>query len=167
MNRKYTYGHYKERVLKAKEMIPGLSLSSDFIVGFPGETEEDFQQTMQALKEVMYDMIYAFNYSVRPGTKAENFEDDVSLNDKKMRLSKLLDLQKEIIIKNSKGYEGTTVEVMVEGLGKKDNNQFSGRNRQNKVVNFSSESELNPGDFANVLITEARPNSLLGKAVEE
>ncbi len=79
MNRKYTYEHYLERVSKAKEMIPDLALSSDFIVGFPGESDADFQATMNAIESIKYDMIYAFNYSVRPGTKAETFEDDVRL----------------------------------------------------------------------------------------
>ena len=162
MNRKYTYGHYRERVLKAKEMIPDLALSSDFIVGFPGETDEDFQATMRALEEVRYDMIYAFNYSTRPGTKSEDFEDDVPLEVKKMRLSKLLDVQKSIIAGNSAAYQDKVVEVMVEGTAKKGADQYSGRNRQNRVVNFSSETILTEGDFVNVKITEPKPNSLFG-----
>jgi len=165
MNRKYTYEHYRERVLKAKEMIPDLALSSDFIVGFPGESEEDFQETLKAVEEIQYDMIFAFNYSVRPGTKAESFTDDVNLNTKKMRLSKLLDLQKKIIAEKSRNYEGKVVEVMVEGFAKKGENQYSGRNRQNRVVNFVSETILKPGDFVDVFINESRPNSLLGKSV--
>lgn len=165
MNRKYTYDHYKERVLRAKEMIPDLALSSDFIVGFPGETEDDFQSTMKALEEIRYDMIYAFNYSTRPGTKAESFNDDVPLEVKKMRLAKLLDAQKRIIAENSAAYQDLVVEVMVEGESKKGAGQYSGRNRQNRVVNFSSETILSSGDFVNVKITEPRPNSLLGERV--
>jgi tRNA-2-methylthio-N6-dimethylallyladenosine synthase len=165
MNRKYTYEHYYERVMKAKEMIPDLALSSDFIVGFPGETDEDFQATMKALEEIRYDMIFAFNYSTRPGTKAENFDDDVPLNTKKARLAKLLDAQKKIIAENSAQYQDKIVEVMVEGSAKKDDNQFSGRNRQNRVVNFTSDSILTTGDFVKVKITEPRPNSLLGVRV--
>ncbi|WP_277657073.1 tRNA (N6-isopentenyl adenosine(37)-C2)-methylthiotransferase MiaB [Seleniivibrio woodruffii] len=167
MNRKYTYGHYRDMVMRAKERIPNLALSSDFIVGFPGETDEDFECTLNALREIEYDTIFAFAYSVRPGTGAEKLVDDVPEQTKKMRLAKVLDLQKEIITRRSKEYEKTVVEVMVEGRGKKDENQFSGRNRQNKVVNFSSEKELNIGDFAKVYITQARPNSLYGKALEE
>lgn len=165
MNRKYTYEHYRERVMRAKELIPSLALSSDFIVGFPGETDEDFKATMRALEEIRYDMIFAFNYSVRPGTKAENFSDDVPLDVKKMRLTKLLDAQKKIIMENTSGYEGKTVEVMVEGAAKKDDKQYSGRNRQNRVVNFTSDTILSSGDFVNVKITEARPNSLLGTKI--
>jgi len=166
MNRKYTYEKYRDMVLRAKAQIPDIALSSDFIVGFPGETEEDFECTLNALREIEYDTIFAFAYSVRPGTSAEKLADDVPEQVKKMRLAKVLDLQKEIIAKRSKAYEKTVVEVMVEGRGKRDENQFSGRNRQNKVVNFSSDKELNIGDFARVYITQARPNSLYGKAVE-
>ncbi|WP_303852347.1 tRNA (N6-isopentenyl adenosine(37)-C2)-methylthiotransferase MiaB [Seleniivibrio woodruffii] len=166
MNRKYTYDKYKDMVLRAKEAIPDIALSSDFIVGFPGETDEDFECTLNALREIEYDTIFAFAYSVRPGTAAEKLADDVPEQVKKMRLAKVLDLQKEIIARRSKAYEKTVVEVMVEGRGKKDEKQFSGRNRQNKVVNFSSEKELNTGDFVKVYVTQARPNSLYGKAVE-
>lgn len=167
MNRKYTYEQYKERVMKAKAEVKDIALSSDFIVGFPGETEEDFEKTVTALREIEYDMIFAFAYSPRPGTKAESFEDDVPDEVKKMRLAKLLDIQKEIITRKNKEYENKTVEVMVEGRGKKDTRQYSGRNRQNKVVNFTSDAELNEGDFVNVLITHGRPNSLLGKHFRE
>ena len=166
MNRKYTYGHYLERVMKAKEEVKGLALSSDFIVGFPDESDEDFERTMDALRAIEYDTIFAFAYSVRPGTKAEHFADNVPEDVKKMRLARVLDLQKQIMAKISKSYVGRTVEVMVEGRGKKDENQFSGRNRQNKVVNFTSERHFNTGDFARVLITHARPNSLLGKIAD-
>jgi tRNA-2-methylthio-N6-dimethylallyladenosine synthase len=167
MNRGYTYAKYKDMVMRAKAEMPDIALSSDFIVGFPGETDEDFECTLAALREIEYDTIFAFAYSVRPGTSAEKLADDVSEQVKKMRLAKVLDLQKEIIARRSKAYEKTVVEVMVEGRGKKDENQFSGRNRQNKVVNFSSDRELKTGDFAKVYITQARPNSLYGKAVEE
>lgn len=166
MNRKYTYEHYKERVLKAKSMVKGLALSSDFITGFPDESDEDFEATLNAMKEIEYEMIFAFAYSVRPGTKAENFADNVPENVKKLRLAKLLDLQKSIMVKKSKEYENTVQEVMVEGRGKKDENQFSGRNRQNRIVNFTSEKSLNTGDFVNVFITQAKPNSLFGKACD-
>lgn len=165
MNRKYTYEHYRERVMKAKEMIPGLALSSDFIVGFPGETDEDFQATMKALSEIRYESIFAFNYSTRPGTKAENFEDDVPANTKKMRLAQLLDEQKRIMAEISESYRDKVVEVMVEGLSKKGGNQYSGRSRQNRVVNFTSDTILSSGDFVDVKITEPRPNSLLGVKV--
>lgn len=162
MNRKYTYEQYREKVLKAKDMIPNLALSSDFIVGFPGETDADFEATLRAIEEIRYDMIYAFNYSVRPGTKAENFEDDVPLEVKKMRLSRLLDIQKEILIESSEKYQDQVIEILVEGAAKKYENQYSGRNRQNRVVNFISDTILSSGEFVNVKITEPKQNSLFG-----
>jgi len=162
MNRKYTYAHYLERVMRAKEMIPSLALSSDFIVGFPGETDEDFEATMKAINDIQYDMIFAFNYSTRPGTKAENFEDDVPLEVKKMRLSRLLDMQKKIISDKTAEYKDKVVEVMVEGSSKRGSGQFSGRNRQNRVVNFTSDTILDSGEFVNVKITDPKANSLTG-----
>ncbi|PLX68354.1 MAG: tRNA (N6-isopentenyl adenosine(37)-C2)-methylthiotransferase MiaB [Denitrovibrio sp.] len=162
MNRKYTYAHYLERVMRAKEMIPSLALSSDFIVGFPGETDEDFEATMKAINDIQYDMIFAFNYSTRPGTKAENFEDDVPLEVKKMRLSRLLDMQKKIISDKTAEYKDKVVEVMVEGSSKRGSGQFYGRNRQNRVVNFTSDTILDSGEFVNVKITDPKANSLTG-----
>lgn len=166
MNRKYTYEHYLERVMKAKSMVKGLSLSSDFITGFPDETDEDFESTLNALREIEYETVFAFAYSVRPGTKAENFDDNVPEGVKKTRLAKLLDMQKTIMAKKSKEYIDTVQEIMVEGRGKKDENQFSGRTRTNRIVNFTSGKSLNTGDFVNVLITQAKPNSLFGKTLD-
>jgi len=162
MNRKYSYGEYREKVQMAKEMIPELALSSDFIVGFPDESDEDYEDTLNALKEIEYETIFAFNYSVRPGTSAEKFEDSVSKEIKSKRLSRLLDIQRGIMAKLSDAYVGKTVEVMVEGSGKRDEKQFSGRNRQNKVVNFDSDKQYKPGDFVKVKVKEAKPNSLYG-----
>lgn len=167
MNRKYTYEEYRDKVLMAKELIPGLAVSSDFITGFPGETAEDFEHTLKALEEVRYDTLFAFAYSVRPGTKAESFEDDVLAADKKMRLARLLDLQKKISTEISAAYEGTTVEVMTEGFSKRDGGVYTGRNRQNRVINFNSKKELNVGDIVNVFIKEAKPNSLFGETSED
>jgi tRNA-2-methylthio-N6-dimethylallyladenosine synthase len=167
MNRKYTYETYKEKVLKAKELIPGLALSSDFIVGFPGETEDDFKETLKALEEIRYESLFAFAYSVRPKTAAEKLADDVKSSDKKMRLAQLLDLQKKIGFELSKAYEGTITEVMVEGESKRDDEAYSGRNRQNKIVNFTSDKSLAVGDIVKVKINEAKPNSLFGRLSED
>lgn len=167
MNRKYTYGAYKDKVLKAKELIPSVALSSDFIVGFPGETDEDFRQTLKALEEIRYESLFAFAYSVRPETAAEKLADDVKASDKKMRLASLLDLQKKIGFELAKAYEGTATEVMVEGLSKRDGEAYTGRNRQNKVVNFTSDKTLSVGDIVNVKINEAKPNSLFGSRAED
>lgn len=166
MNRKYTYEEYRDKVLKAKEMIPDLALSSDFIVGFPGETVEDFAETLKAIKEIRYESIFAFKYSPRPKTKASNFVDDVSDDEKSRRLNELLSIQSKITEEINKSYVGKVQEILVEGKSKKGENQFSGRNRQNKVVNILSNHKLNIGDIVTVEIVEAKKNSLLAKIVE-
>ncbi|MGA1862734.1 tRNA (N6-isopentenyl adenosine(37)-C2)-methylthiotransferase MiaB [Deferribacter thermophilus] len=166
MNRKYTYEEYKEKVFKAKELIPSLALSSDFIVGFPGEEDDDFEQTLKAISEIKYESIFAFKYSPRPKTKASSFDDNVSDEEKSRRLNELLNLQSKITEKINKSYVGKIQEVLIEGKSKKDENQFSGRNRQNKVVNILSNHKLNIGDIVKVEIVEAKKNSLLAKVLE-
>ena len=162
MNRKYTYEEYRDKVLKAKSEINNPAFSSDFIVGFPGETDEDFEKTLDAIKEIRYETIFAFKYSTRPGTKAENFKDDVPENIKTERLNELLKVQNEISAELLKSYEGKKLEVLVEGTSKKDDKVFTGRSRQNRVVNFESDVILSPGSVVKVLISESKKNSLYG-----
>lgn len=163
MNRKYSYAEYYDKVLKAKETIANLSLSSDFIVGFPGETDNDFECTLKAIKEIEYETIFAFKYSPRPKTKAFSFEDDVPEEVKSQRLTILLQEQEKISNRLLQEYVGKSSEVLVEGWSKKDKTSYSGRNPQNRIVNFKSSNKLNVGDIVNVIITEAKKNSLFGK----
>jgi len=162
MNRKYDYISYAEKISLAKEEIPGLSLSSDFIVGFPGETEKDFEDTISAIKEIEYESLFAFKYSPRPGTKAEKLDDTVDDKVKSERLEKLLNVQSAVTDKLLNNYIDKDAEVLIEGKSKKDEKIYSGRNRQNRIVNFESDRALNPGDIVNVKITEAKRNSLFG-----
>ena len=162
MNRRYTFEDYREKILKAKSEVKDLALSSDFIVGFPGETDEDFEKTLDAIKEIRYETIFAFKYSTRPGTKAENFEDNVPENVKTERLNELLRVQNEISSELLKSYVGKKLEVLVEGTSKKDDKVFTGRSRQNRVVNFESDVILSPGSVVKVLISESKKNSLYG-----
>lgn len=166
MNRGYSYSEYKQKVLLAKEIVPGLALSSDFIVGFPGETDEDFEKTLIAIKEIRYESIFAFKYSPRPKTKAFSIDDDVPENTKLERLHRLLEAQEEVSTEILKSYVGKTTDILVEGKSKKDSEIFSGRNSQNRIVNFSSNYKLKIGDMVSVLITEAKKNSLFGKHLE-
>lgn len=166
MNRKYSYSEYREKVLMAKYKIPEIALSSDFIVGFPGETDEDFEKTLTAIKEIRYDSIFAFKYSPRPKTKAFSMDDDVLEETKRERLHRLLEAQEKISAEILQGYVGKTTDILVEGKSKKDSEIFSGRNSQNRIVNFSSNYKLKIGDMVSVLITEAKKNSLFGKHVE-
>jgi tRNA-2-methylthio-N6-dimethylallyladenosine synthase len=163
MNRNYTYEQYLDKVLKAKDKIENLALSSDFIVGFPGETDRDFNDTLRAIREIEYETIFAFKYSPRPKTKAFNFEDNVDDSIKSKRLDILLKEQEKISSKLLNSYVNKYSEVLVEGKSKKDENIYSGRNLQNRVVNFKSKYKLEIGDIVNVYITEAKKNSLFGK----
>ncbi|MCA1926943.1 MAG: tRNA (N6-isopentenyl adenosine(37)-C2)-methylthiotransferase MiaB [Calditerrivibrio sp.] len=165
MNRGYSYSEYFEKVSMAKEKIKNIAISSDFIVGFPGEKDDDFLKTLDAIKEIEYETIFAFKYSPRPGTKASDIEDDVSEIVKSQRLKKLLDEQEKITSRLLKSQIGEIQEVMVEGISKKDNKVFSGRNRRNRIVNFVSSKVLKAGDIVNVKILEAKKNSLYGEKI--
>jgi len=165
MNRKYTLEEYMDKINLAKEKIKDLAISSDFIVGFPGETEDDFKKTLEAVEMVRYETIFGFKYSPRPGTGASILNETVSEVEKSARLKQLLDLQNAITTELLKKQVGEIHEVMVEGLSKKDGSVFSGRNRKNRVVNFISSKKLNMGDIVHVKITQAKKNSLFGEVI--
>lgn len=165
MNRKYTYGIYLEKVMKAKEKVKGLALSSDFIVGFPGESDEDFECTLKAISEIEYETIFAFKYSPRPNTVSAKMVDDVPDSIKAERLKLLLDIQSDITARLLKNQVGEIQEVLVEGVSKKDDRIFSGRNRRNRIVNFISNGRVKVGDLVNVKITAAKKNSLFGEEI--
>jgi tRNA-2-methylthio-N6-dimethylallyladenosine synthase len=165
MNRKYTIEEYLDKISLAKEKVKDLAISSDFIVGFPGETEDDFRGTLKAIEMVRYETIFAFKYSPRPGTGASLLEETVPDMEKSVRLKQLLDLQNTITTELLKKQVGEIHEVMVEGLSKKDENVFSGRNRKNRIVNFISRKKLNMGDIVHVKITQAKKNSLFGEVI--
>lgn len=145
-----------KKIFNAKEKIKGLALSSDFIVGFPGETDEDFEQTLKAVKNIEYETIFAFKYSPRPGTKASSMPDNISDVEKANRLKKLLDAQQIITDNLLKRQIGETQEILVEGKSKKDAHVYSGRNRKNRIVNFTSEKSLQNGEIVKVKITQAK-----------
>ncbi|MDX1527771.1 MAG: tRNA (N6-isopentenyl adenosine(37)-C2)-methylthiotransferase MiaB [Gammaproteobacteria bacterium] len=165
MKRNYTAAEYEEKVSRLRALRPRLSLSSDFIVGFPGESEADFEATLDLVERVGFDNSFSFIYSSRPGTPAADLPDDVSLEVKKVRLKKLQSLIEALAGEVSRGMIGGTESVLVEGPSKKDPRQLSGRTENNRVVNFSGSPEW-IGRFASVRITEALPNSLRGEVVE-
>jgi tRNA-2-methylthio-N6-dimethylallyladenosine synthase len=166
MARKYTREDYLELVNKMKKAIPNLTLTTDIIVGFPGETEEQFQETLSLVEEVGYDSAYTFIYSPRHGTPAATMEDNVSEEEKKERLQRLMDLQNSISRKKNEALRGQIVEVLVEGESKKDPNVLSGRTRSNKLVNFIGDKSM-IGQFVKVRITEPQTWTLKGEAVKE
>ncbi len=159
MKRTYTVAEYREKVARLRVARPGLSLSSDFIVGFPGETEQDFEQTMALIDEVGFDQSFSFIYSARPGTPAASLADDVPLDAKKERLTRLQARLSEHAAQIGRDMVGTAERVLVERPSKKDPHQMSGRTENNRVVNFPGGKVL-IGQFVDLRITEALPNSL-------
>ena len=164
MKRGHTALEYKSKVRALREVRPNLSLSSDFIVGFPGETEADFEATMALIESVGFDHSFSFVYSPRPGTPAASLPDDISLALKKERLARLQARIAEMAATISQAMVGSVQRVLVEGFSRKDPAQLSGRTENNRVVNFSAQPRL-IGEFVEVRITEAMPNSLRGEIV--
>ncbi len=164
MRRKYTKEEYLEKVHIYKEIVKNGSITTDIIVGFPQETEEDFQETLNVLEEVKYDTSFSFKYSKRAFTKAKDMDGQVPEEDKMKRLNLLQDLQAKITQEKLKTYENRIVEVLIEGVSKKGN-QFFGRNRQNMVVNLDFMDNIKAGDIVKVKITKAFKHSLLGKVI--
>ena len=162
MKRKHTVLEYKDTIRRLRAARPDLAISSDFIVGFPGETAEDFAATMALIAEVGFDQSYSFVYSQRPGTPAASLPDDVPLELKKQRLHILQTRITQQAQAISQAMVGTRQPVLVTGPSRKDPGQLCGRTVNNRVVNFIGTSEL-IGDFVNVNILEALPNSLRGE----
>lgn len=162
MRRGYTAGYYREFVRYARELIPHLTVASDFIVGFPGETEEDFQETVRLMEDIRFQNCFIFKYSSRTGTKAAELKDDVPDETKRARNLKLLELQKKISLEENTKMIGKKVEVLVEGASKSDPNRLSGRTRQNHIVVFNGSQEL-VGKLVGVVIHEVTDLTLFGK----
>ena len=164
MKRGHTALEYKAKVRALREVRPNLSLSSDFIIGFPGETEADFQATMDLIESIGFDHSFSFVYSARPGTPAAALPDDVPMSVKKERLAILQARISEMAAAISQQMVGTVQKVLVERPSRKDPNELSGRTENNRVVNFAGQPRL-IGEFVDVRITEAMPNSLRGEVV--
>jgi tRNA-2-methylthio-N6-dimethylallyladenosine synthase len=162
MNRRYTKEWYLSRVRMLRETISNIAITTDIIVGFPGEREEDFQQTLSLLEEVRYDGIFAFNYSIRPNAKAGTLPDHVPEEVKNERLQQVLTLQKRINFEKNTMMVGKTVEVLPETINPRFPDTLTGRTRTNHVVTFPGTPDL-LGKFVSVEITEAHPFRLSGK----
>ncbi len=162
MKRGHTALEYKARIRKLRQIRPDISMSSDFIIGFPGETDKDFQDTMNLISDISFDQSFSFIYSQRPGTPAANLVDEVSMEVKKERLQILQNRINQLAAEISRNMVGNVEKILVERTSKKDPNQISGRTENNRIVNFTGPKEL-IGDFVEVVITEALPNSLRGE----
>ncbi len=166
MKRGHTVLEYKSKIRKLREIRPDISLSSDFIIGFPGETEHDFEATMKLISDLRFDQAFSFIYSRRPGTPAASFPDDVDEQTKHERLSILQRRVQQLGQEFTSCMVGTVQSVLVERQSTKNPNQLAGRTESNRWVNFDGPDEL-IGTFANTLITESLPNSLRGRLVTE
>jgi tRNA-2-methylthio-N6-dimethylallyladenosine synthase len=163
MNRGYTREEYLEKTALFKSLMPDIALSTDIIVGFPGETDADFEETLDALKKVEFANIFSFRYSPRPRTAAARTEDDIPLDVKRKRLMILQEVQKDIQLARNRTLIGKTLIVLCLGESKKDARRYSGRSEGFQVVNFSSTRDVRDR-FIDVLITGCGPYSLHGEA---
>jgi tRNA-2-methylthio-N6-dimethylallyladenosine synthase len=166
MKRNYTAMEYRSIIRRLRASRPGISISSDFIVGFPGETESDFEQTMKLIDDVRFDGAFSFIYSPRPGTPAANLADDTPHAVKLQRLQRLQKRIQELALEYSDAMVGTRQRVLVEGVSRKDAAELAGRTDNNRVVNFAGPPRL-IGRFVDLDITHAYPHSLRGRAAEE
>lgn len=164
MRRRYTAEKFKEIIAKVREARPNIKISTDIIVGFPGETEEEFNATLQLAKEIGFDISYSFIYSPRPGTPAAQFVDDVTLDEKKDRLNRLQALLKQSADSVSQSMLNTTERILVTGRSRKNPNELTGRTENFRIVNFSGDPSL-INHFVTVKITEIRTNSLRGELI--
>lgn len=162
MNRGYTKEKYLELVMKVKENIPNISLTTDIIVGFPGETDEDFEDTLDIIRKVRFDSAYTFLYSKRTGTPAAKSENQIPDEVKKERFEKLLTLQNSISKEINETFLGKKVEILVEGISKTNDNIYTGRTRGNKIVNYKGNKD-DVGKIKNILIDDIKTWSLEGK----
>ncbi len=165
MNRKYTKEQYISLVEKVRKVMPDAVFTTDIIVGFPGETKDDFEETLDVLRTIRFDSVFSFIYSKRVGTPAAEMENQVPEEEKHKNFDKLLEVQNQISREINETYQDKIVEVMVEGLSKTNDQMMCGRTSGGKIVNFPKDDARNSGDFINVKITKISTWSLMGERV--
>lgn len=166
MGRRYTIESYLELVKKLRSKIKNLALSTDIIVGFPNETDKDFEDTLKAVRECQFDSAFTFIYSPRVGTPASKMEDHISREEKGKRFNRLVDVLEESISQKAKAYVSNTYKVLVDTVSKKDETMLSGYTETNKLVNFKGDSSL-IGKIVSIKIIESHTYSLIGEIVDE
>ena len=165
MNRHYDRARYMTLVNYMREKIPDIAITTDIIVGFPGESEQDFLDTLSILSEVEYDNIYSFIYSPRRGTVAEKMEDQIPQDVKSERFQRMLDLQNTISNGKNQPYADSVQKVLVEGRSKSDDSRLTGRNDKGRLIHFEGDDSL-VGQFVNVHITSVQTFALFGEVVK-
>jgi len=165
MNRKYTYAAFREKVMMIRERIPGVAITTDIIVGFPGERDRDYEDTVRAIEEIGFDGMFGFKYSKRKGTKAFGMEDQISEDIKTERLKRLLKIQEDITLRRNKAMEGSVQEILIEGPSETDPDMLMGRTRTNKIVTILNDGDRE-GTLLSVKIHRARHHSLDGRKID-
>lgn len=166
MKRGHTILEYKSKLRRLKEIRPDICFSSDFIIGFPGESDNDFAATMKLIEDIGFDISFSFIFSPRPGTPAADLPDSTTMEVKKQRLKTLQDRINQQAMRISRGMVGEKHTILVSGFSKKQPDQMSGRTENNRVVNFRADDSKLIGSFAEILIEEALPNSLRGTLIQ-
>ena len=166
MNRHYTRDDYLRIIDKLRTAAPDICISTDIIVGFPGETESQFADTLDLVDKVGYDSAFTFLYSIRPGTPAAKYPDQIPEEVKHERFDRLVEMVNRHSLERNQAYLGRTVEIMAEGESKRDEDRQAGRTDGFKLVNFDGDEQIRPGEFCKVEITEAKTFSLVGKMVK-
>ena len=164
MNRVYSPENYLQKINDLRDSCPGISVTSDIILGFPGEEEEDFCASMKLIEKIQFDDLFSFKYSDRPGTRATLFEDKVPEEVSQRRLMELQALQRKITLKRNRAWEGKEAEVLVEGRSKADTEESMGRTRTNHIVNFPGKT-LAPGSMVRIKIQKAYAHSFRGESL--
>jgi tRNA-2-methylthio-N6-dimethylallyladenosine synthase len=166
MHRRYTREEFLDLTAKLSSAIPDINLSTDVIVGFPGETENDFQETLEILEKVRFGQVFAFAFSPRPRTPAAKYETQIPENEKKIRLKRIFEISDRISRELNQALVGQTLPVLIDGESRLDREHWQGRGDDNRVVNFSKTGNEAQGDIVEVRIRRAGPHSLSGEAVQ-
>ncbi len=170
MRRGHNSAQYRKIVENLRSKIPDIAITTDIIIGFPGETESDFQETYNLIEELRFQSAFIFNYSIRPGTSAAEYPDQIPNEIKQERFLRLLELQEAITLQNNESEIGTKLEILIFNNGRKDSQtgNYSGRDYKNQLVHISETSEkLSPGEYRTVEIVQAAPHHLLGKLLKK
>lgn len=167
MGRGYTVEHYRSLVERMRSRVPGIALTTDIMVGFPGETAEQYRNTLAMVESIRFDAAFMFAYSARPGTAAAKMENQIDAATKRLRLNALIAVEAEISMEILQSAVGTTMEVMVEGESQKDRRRMTGYTRSNRTVHFIGGDGLRPGDLVNMRAIKAHPWGFTGELVEE